>query len=81
MVIVNSDGVIVLVNAQVERIFGYARAELVGEPVEILVPDRFSGMHMAFRNGYVTEPRARPDGAGRRPVRPVARTAPSSRSR
>jgi PAS domain S-box-containing protein len=64
MVIVNSDGVIVLVNAQVEQTFGYARAELVGEPVEILVPDRFSGMHMAFRNGYVTEPRARPMGLG-----------------
>ena len=62
MVIVNSDGVIVLVNAQVEKVFGYARAELVGEPVEILVPDRFSGMHMAFRNGYVSEPRTRPMG-------------------
>ncbi len=62
MVIVNRDGVIVLVNAQVEKLFGYERAELVGEPVEILVPDRFSGMHMAFRSGYVTEPRSRPMG-------------------
>ena len=42
--------------------FGYQRAELVGEPVEILVPDRYSGMHMAFRNGYVSEPRTRPMG-------------------
>jgi protein-histidine pros-kinase len=62
MVIVNRDGVIVLVNAQVERLFGYERAELVGEPVEILVPDRFSGMHMAFRSGFVSEPRTRPMG-------------------
>jgi PAS domain S-box-containing protein len=62
MVIVNRDGIIVLVNAQVERLFGYERAELVGEPVEILVPDRFSGMHMAFRSGYVSEPRTRPMG-------------------
>jgi PAS domain S-box-containing protein len=62
MVIVNRDGVIVLVNAQVEELFGYRRAELVGEPVEILVPDRYSGMHMAFRNGYVSEPRSRPMG-------------------
>ncbi len=62
MVIVNREGVIVLVNAQVERLFGYERAELVGEPVEILVPDRFSGMHMAFRSGYVSEPRTRPMG-------------------
>jgi PAS domain S-box-containing protein len=62
MVIVNRDGEIVLVNAQVEELFGYQRAELVGEPVEILVPDRYSGMHMAFRNGYVSEPRTRPMG-------------------
>jgi PAS domain S-box-containing protein len=62
MVIVNRDGAIVLVNAQVEELFGYRRAELVGEPVEILVPDRYSGMHMAFRNGYVSEPRTRPMG-------------------
>ena len=62
MVIVNRDGEIVLVNAQVEEMFGYQRAELVGEPVEILVPDRYSGMHMAFRNGYVSEPRTRPMG-------------------
>ena len=62
MVIVNRDGVIMLVNAQVEQMFGYERAELVGEQVEILVPDRFSGMHMAFRNGYVSEPRTRPMG-------------------
>jgi PAS domain S-box-containing protein len=62
MVIVNRDGQIVLVNAQVERLFGYERAELVGEPVEVLVPDRFSGMHMAFRSGFVTEPRTRPMG-------------------
>ncbi|MCW2849734.1 MAG: sensor histidine kinase [Marmoricola sp.] len=62
MVIVNRDGAIVLVNAQVEELFGYRRAELVGEQVEILVPDRYSGMHMAFRNGYVSEPRTRPMG-------------------
>jgi PAS domain S-box-containing protein len=64
MVIVNRDGAIVLVNAQVEELFGYRRAELVGEQVEVLVPDRYSGMHMAFRNGYVGEPRTRPMGLG-----------------
>ncbi len=62
MVIVNREGEIVLVNAQIEQLFGYRRAELVGEPVEILVPDRYSGMHMAFRSGYVGEPRSRPMG-------------------
>jgi len=64
MVIVNRDGVITLVNAQVEELFGYRRAELVGEPVEILVPDRYAGMHRAFRKGYVREPRTRPMGLG-----------------
>ena len=62
MVIVDREGQIVLVNAQVEALFGYERSELVGQMVEILVPDRFSGMHMAFRSGYVSEPNTRPMG-------------------
>jgi protein-histidine pros-kinase len=62
MVIVDRDGAIVLVNAQVEQLFGYQRVELIGQQVEILVPDRYSGMHMAFRSGYVAEPRTRPMG-------------------
>ncbi|GAB3991424.1 PAS domain-containing sensor histidine kinase [Nocardioides marmoraquaticus] len=62
MVIVDRDGRITIVNVQAEQMFGYERAELVGQTVEILVPDRYSGMHMAFRQGYVTEPRTRPMG-------------------
>lgn len=62
MVIVDDTGTIVLVNAQVERRFGYSRDELVGESVEILVPERFAGMHVAFRSGYVAGPRTRPMG-------------------
>ncbi|MCZ4499813.1 MAG: histidine kinase [Marmoricola sp.] len=62
MVIVDQRGRIVLVNAQVERRFGYERGELIGESVEILVPERFSGMHASFRSGYVSEPRTRPMG-------------------
>jgi PAS domain S-box-containing protein len=62
MVIVDEAGRIVLVNAQVEERFGYQRAELIGEPVEMLVPERFSGMHVAFRSGYVAGPRTRPMG-------------------
>lgn len=61
MVIVDGDGRIVLVNAQVERLFGYARAELVGRPVEMLVPERFAA-HTRFRAGYLHEPRTRPMG-------------------
>jgi protein-histidine pros-kinase len=62
MVIVSEDGRIVLVNAQVEELFGYHRAELVGRPVETLVPARFAGMHVAFRSGYAAGPRTRPMG-------------------
>lgn len=62
MVIVDQNGKIMLVNAQVERRFGYEREELIGQPVEILVPERFSGMHAAFRSGYVAGPRTRPMG-------------------
>jgi protein-histidine pros-kinase len=62
MVIVDARGRIVLVNARVEEWFGYQRDELVGESVEMLVPERFAGMHVAFRSGYVAEPRSRPMG-------------------
>jgi len=62
MVIVDQQGTIVLVNAQVEERFGYERGELIGESIEVLVPDRFAGMHAGFRNGYISEPRTRPMG-------------------
>lgn len=62
MVIVDEEGRIVLVNAQVEELFGYDRTELVGRPVEALVPERFAGMHVAFRSGYAAAPRTRPMG-------------------
>lgn len=62
MVIVDKTGTIVLVNAQVEERFGYERSEMIGQSIEILVPDRFAGQHAGFRNGYVHEPRTRPMG-------------------
>ncbi|MET3960725.1 PAS domain S-box-containing protein [Marmoricola sp. OAE513] len=62
MVIVDQTGTIVLVNAQVESRFGYEREELIGQSVEILVPERFAGMHAGFRQGYVAGPRTRPMG-------------------
>jgi PAS domain S-box-containing protein len=62
MVIVDQTGKIVLVNAQVENRFGYERGELIGQSIEILVPERFAGHHASFRTGYVAEPRTRPMG-------------------
>ena len=64
MVIVNKDGRIVLVNAQTQKLFGYGREELLGKPVEMLVPQRFRGAHPAHRTGFFAKPTARPMGAG-----------------
>jgi PAS domain S-box-containing protein len=64
MVIVDGQGLIGLVNAQTEKLFGYDRAELLGRPIEVLVPERFRGRHAEHRGGFFTEPRSRPMGAG-----------------
>jgi PAS domain S-box-containing protein len=64
MVIVNQQGRIVLVNSQTETLFGYARAELLGQPIELLIPIRFRGQHPGHRQNYFATPRVRPMGAG-----------------
>ena len=64
IVIVNPSGLIEIVNRQVETVFGYARDELVGRPIEILLPERFRGGHVAQRNSYMEHPRTRPMGVG-----------------
>jgi PAS domain S-box-containing protein len=65
MVITDRRGKIVLVNAQAEKLFGYAREELLGQLVEALIPPRFRGAHPGHRTAYFAGPRARPMGAGR----------------
>ena len=64
IVMVNITGRIVLVNSQAETVFGYTRAELIGQPVEILLPQRFRGAHIAHRGGFFAHPRTRSMGAG-----------------
>jgi PAS domain S-box-containing protein len=64
MVIVDGHGRIALVNAQTERLFGYDRAELVGQPLEILVPERYRRPHGMHRARFLAEPKARPMGVG-----------------
>lgn len=64
MVIVDPFGRIVLVNAQTERIFGYQREELLGQPIEVLIPKRFRSSHVHYREGYSREPRVRGMGSG-----------------
>jgi len=65
MVIANEHGRIALVNAQTEKLFGYKREELLGQPVEMLIPDRYRGGHVHYRKDYTEAPRLRPMGAGR----------------
>jgi two-component system, sensor histidine kinase len=61
-VISDESGTIVFANAQAESMFGYARQELIGMPVEALMPERFRQRHPAHRDSYVREPRLRPMG-------------------
>lgn len=65
MVMVSRSGRIVLVNEEVVRLFGYAREELTGQPVELLVPERFRGQHPGLRTAFVARPEKRAMGAGR----------------
>ncbi len=64
MVIVNQAGSIVLVNTQTERLFGFSREELLGKPIEVLIPARFHAHHGGHRDGYFADPHVRPMGAG-----------------
>jgi PAS domain S-box-containing protein len=64
IVIVNRDGRIVLVNSQTEKLFGYRRDELLEQPVEMLLPERFREAHVGQRVGYMARPRTRPMGVG-----------------
>ncbi len=61
---VDAKGGITVVNKQAERLFGYARDELLGKPIEILLPDRFQEGHVEQRRGYDRSPQGRPMGTG-----------------
>ena len=65
VVVTNADGRIVFVNAQTERLFGYQKDELLGHPIELLVPERIRDKHVGERTGYAKEPHIRPMGKGR----------------
>jgi PAS domain S-box-containing protein len=64
IVIVDAEGSIALVNGQTEQLFGYQREEMIGRPVELLLPERFRGDHVGQRRKYFAEPRTRVMGSG-----------------
>jgi PAS domain S-box-containing protein len=64
VVITDPEGKIMLVNAQTERLFGYARNELLGHAVEMLLPEPVTKRHVEHRVGYLRDPRTRPMGIG-----------------
>ena len=65
IVMIGSTGLIEMVNAQTERVFGYTRDELLGKPVEMLVPERYRSNHPGLRTSFFANPVSRPMGAGR----------------
>ena len=65
IVMIGPTGLIEMVNAQTERVFGYTRDELLGKPIEMLVPERYRPNHPELRKSFFADPVSRPMGAGR----------------
>jgi PAS domain S-box-containing protein len=65
IVLINQEGKIILVNLQTERLFDYSREELLGQPIEVLVPERFRSKHPGYRTAFFDHPTSRAMGAGR----------------
>jgi len=64
MVVIDQGGAIVLLNTQVENQFGFTREQLLGQPIELLVPVRFRNVHPGHRRGFFADPRVRTMGIG-----------------
>lgn len=65
MIMIGSNGQIEMVNAQTEKIFGYARTDLLGKSIDVLLPERFRGLHPHHRQQFFEQPVPRPMGGGR----------------
>src|SRR5882762_582812 len=64
MIIIDDAGVIFFANRQVSTLFGYPHVDIIGKPVEFLMPERFRDRHLAHRQSYARSVRVRPMGAG-----------------
>jgi PAS domain S-box-containing protein len=65
ILVVDATGVITFANANAETVFGYEREQIVGQRVEMLLPERLRGAHVPLRTEFVRQPEARPMGVGR----------------
>src|SRR6266446_6502429 len=65
IIMVDSAGVISFANAPAATVFGYSLSELIGRPIETLIPERFRDRHVGYRDGFLSEPSTRAMGAGR----------------
>jgi PAS domain S-box-containing protein len=65
IVVIDTKGLITVVNGQTEKLFGYTKGELLGSLIEILVPDKFKENHVKQRDDYIAAPHRRPMGTGR----------------
>jgi len=77
-VLVDSEGRIVMVNRQTELLFGYEREQLLGQPVELLLPEAAREAHRGVRQEYAAHPRTAADGRQPRAVRPPSRRQPGA---
>lgn len=64
ILVISGDGCIQLANPSIEKLFGYSKAELIGRPIEMLIPEAFRKKHVQYREGYFHNPKARPMGYG-----------------
>ena len=64
MIVIDEGGTIIIFNAQAELMFGYAREEVVGQPIEILLPESKKTVHVGHRSRYFEAPRVREMGVG-----------------
>lgn len=65
MLMIDSTGRVILANAEIERLFGYPKQGLLGQPVELLLPERLRSAHVEYRKSYLHSPSPRPMGVGR----------------